>query len=527
MSRYSLFSLNRKESKRDQVPTTSLNSKYHQASCQIPSDAENKTDGLGRGLSKQKRQKENQSKLTAIRTTKQDCGNVLMDKESSTCKKVAMKKTRPSKRSNKKGNQQNFLVIKLGASNLTTKCTDVPQKEKEIQDRFTKGLIQNTYGESALKLLPVVSLSRLSQSEILNAIKGSGSRNMLETTNNKTHKSKYQGDKIKTDTKVSKSSASVDLVDKVVKGVTASSKKTTKKMRKVYKRNNNAPSKQKAQCPICLKFFARKCVVDIHMRTHTGALPYKCRICKQSFRQKIQLTYHMMKHKGEKQFKCQFCGKEFLHRTAWIAHEITFHQYSEILGNESLMKSIYGRIVKIIECQDCGKLFVNRSEWAIHVRSHKGIRCNVCKTCGKSFNHKSNLTEHERIHTNVKPYKCDYCGNCFRFQSNLKQHVRMHLGERNFKCKHCSKKFLAFSHLTVHERVHTGEKPYQCPYCDFCSAQNGGMKTHIRTHTGERPYQCPYCPHTAAQLNTLNIHINAHHKKKAKKKKKSKKNLNA
>ncbi|KAL3831945.1 hypothetical protein ACJMK2_023633 [Sinanodonta woodiana] len=53
------------------------------------------------------------------------------------------------------------------------------------------------------------------------------------------------------------------------------------------------------QCEFCGKRFYRLCALRVHIRNHTGELPFKCELpgCSKAFPQKIQLHLHMNTHR--------------------------------------------------------------------------------------------------------------------------------------------------------------------------------------------------------------------------------------
>ena len=77
------------------------------------------------------------------------------------------------------------------------------------------------------------------------------------------------------------------------------------------------------KCPHCEKCYARKFDLDVHLRSHTGDLPFACHLCEKRFAIKVRLTYHLQKHYGIKH-RCKDCGAEFNSKQKLKAQTIWF-----------------------------------------------------------------------------------------------------------------------------------------------------------------------------------------------------------
>ncbi|XP_063066629.1 zinc finger protein 135-like [Engraulis encrasicolus] len=146
-------------------------------------------------------------------------------------------------------------------------------------------------------------------------------------------------------------------------------------------------------CPTCGRGFPYWSTLQLHMASHTQAIP-------QGLDRPLIV--------------CARCGKTFSHRRLLEQHELT-------------------------RC---------------HGHAHAPERPYRCAQCGKTFALPKHLKQHQRIHSGEKPYSCHYCPKSFTFLGNLRVHERTHTGERPYACAACGKRFSFVGNLRTHERIH-------------------------------------------------------------------------
>ena len=74
------------------------------------------------------------------------------------------------------------------------------------------------------------------------------------------------------------------------------------------------------KCDLCGLRFAQNSTFKMHLRTHTGAKPFKCDLCGVCVTQNSNLKVHLRTHTGEKPFKCDLCGLCFTQNSNLKVH---------------------------------------------------------------------------------------------------------------------------------------------------------------------------------------------------------------
>jgi uncharacterized Zn-finger protein len=163
-------------------------------------------------------------------------------------------------------------------------------------------------------------------------------------------------------------------------------------------------------CTVCGKTFNCSSGLDHHMLTHAPPTdkPFKCKVCMKAFAKKYNLNVHIRVHSGERPYVCSKCGKTYSTRSNLSTHMNSAH-----------------RDEKRHHCDLCEMTFVHPRVLKIHMRKHTGEKPFMCQVCGKVFSKKIHLTIHTRTHTGEKPYVCTECGKGFTTTGNLNSHKKI------------------------------------------------------------------------------------------------------
>lgn len=113
-----------------------------------------------------------------------------------------------------------------------------------------------------------------------------------------------------------------------------------------------------------------------HRRLHNNTR-FSCNVCKKMFVRETQLKIHLRKHTGEMPYLCVICNKKFSTRQ----------------GQESHLKICAKEDPPYI-CAECDRGFYTEHKLKLHLLVHSGKKEFPCTNCGKLFSRKDNLKAH-------------------------------------------------------------------------------------------------------------------------------------
>ncbi|XP_054288677.1 zinc finger protein 271-like isoform X2 [Macrosteles quadrilineatus] len=109
------------------------------------------------------------------------------------------------------------------------------------------------------------------------------------------------------------------------------------------------------KCQICGHMSARKAMLQVHIRQHTGEKPFACTICSFRTGDHNSLRRHMMRHSGDKPYKCPHCSYSSIQSSSYKMHLQARHP------------GLSGSFI----CKLCHFTTVSKDSYNKHVNDHK------------------------------------------------------------------------------------------------------------------------------------------------------------
>ncbi|KAK4875525.1 hypothetical protein RN001_011947 [Aquatica leii] len=315
------------------------------------------------------------------------------------------------------------------------------------------------------------------------------------------------------------------------------------------KRKMNTNKQYRHKCDICDKSFSKYCLLERHVRVHSGEKPFSCHLCDRAFAQKGTLQIHLIRHSGIRPFPCTLCSATFCqkgnlrvhvqkthimpapgekvfrcsmctcifkkvsslnaHTTKAHARDRQIDDVSDLLiqltklenqlapNNTDQKQSLESTMVLKNEGTDGNSVkYVKLVDYSVEgsfrrylVKKRKtgNHQWYICSFCSKEFKKPSDLIRHIRVHTREKPFKCKHCDQAFSLKSTLSHHLNTHMAKRQYQCIVCLKMFTSIRALNAHRRRH--------------DHSTGKHRNH---------YMCPTCSKVFNSVTKIKLHMKTH-----------------
>ncbi|GLH11564.1 Protein suppressor of hairy wing [Gryllus bimaculatus] len=121
-------------------------------------------------------------------------------------------------------------------------------------------------------------------------------------------------------------------------------------------------------CQVCGHASARKAMLQLHYRQHTGEKPHTCPLCDYRTGDHNSLRRHIMRHTGQRPYRCPHCPYSAIQSNSYKNH----------LRNKHPGQS------GVFSCGQCSFKTVSHEGYLLHVADHKNGIINTCSDGGGS-----------------------------------------------------------------------------------------------------------------------------------------------
>lgn len=123
-------------------------------------------------------------------------------------------------------------------------------------------------------------------------------------------------------------------------------------------------------CNVCGHSSARKAMLQMHLRQHTGDKPFNCDICDFKTGDHNSLRRHIMRHTGVRPYKCPHCSYSAIQSSSYKNH----------------LKAKHPLLSGLFTCELCPFKTVKKESYVEHVGDHaKGLIKTTSLKTGNKF----------------------------------------------------------------------------------------------------------------------------------------------
>lgn len=168
----------------------------------------------------------------------------------------------------------------------------------------------------------------------------------------------------------------------------------------------------------CSLDFSEACLLETHLLSHSGKLPFECSICAAVLSSSYALLRHQRSHDKSDKLSCPLCSKELSSR-------------------EHLSRHLKSRKHNPLMCDGCSAVFYRAEALRHHTckqpkpprepKPRKRVKeeLAVCpySDCCKVYSKGSNLRKHIRVHHEGLRVVCEICCKNFAYRHTLAKHM--------------------------------------------------------------------------------------------------------